>query len=67
MRDHGKSRFGEVVSSFALSYIVGALLLVALIYHADVWNVLANTRLLDPLIEGGVIRYHDGHIGLAGH
>ena len=64
MRDHGKSRFGEVVSSFALSYIVGALLLVALIYHADVWNVLANTRLLDPLIEGGVIRYHDGHIGL---
>jgi len=57
-------RLGDVLSSFGLSYILGVLLIVALVYHAGVWNMLANTRLLDPLIEGGIIRYHDGNIGL---
>ncbi|MDH3590811.1 MAG: flippase-like domain-containing protein [Planctomycetota bacterium] len=53
-----------VFASFGLSYLLGLLLLAALVYHAGVWNVLANTRLLDPLVEVGVIRYHDGNLGV---
>ena len=34
-----------------------------LVYFAGIWNILANTRLLDLLIRGGVIKYHDNHAG----
>jgi uncharacterized membrane protein YbhN (UPF0104 family) len=40
------------------------LLLGALVHFAGAFNVLANTRLLDLLIDGGVIRYHDLDIGV---
>lgn len=59
----GGRRLGEVISSFALSYGVCIFLIGSLIYFGGIWNILANTRLLDPLIEGGVIRYHDGNLG----
>jgi len=49
--------------SVVLSYLLMFGLLWALIDKAGIWNVLANTRLLDLLIEVGVIRYHDLHIG----
>jgi uncharacterized membrane protein YbhN (UPF0104 family) len=51
------------VGSFGLSYLVGGGLLVALFWFGGPWNILANTRALDLLINGGVIRYHDMHIG----
>ncbi|MHC4550081.1 MAG: lysylphosphatidylglycerol synthase domain-containing protein [Planctomycetota bacterium] len=60
----GSRRLGEVMASFALSYGIGIFLIVALTYFGGIWNILANTRLLDPLIEGGVVRYHDGHLGV---
>lgn len=59
-----KTGRGGVFASFSLSHLIAILLLAGLVYQAGIWNILANTRLLDPLIEGGVIRYHDGNIGL---
>ena len=49
---------GNLVFSFILSAITGIVMLYLLIRAADLWHVLAATRLLDPLIEGGIIRYH---------
>ncbi len=59
----GRSRTGDLVGSFALSYLVGILLLVALIYFANPWEVLANSRFLDFLIRVGIVKYHDKQIG----
>lgn len=53
----------DLVGSFTLSYLVSALLIGSLIYFADIWNFLANSRLLDLLIRSGVIRYHDTQAG----
>ena len=55
---------GEVLASFGLSYGIAILLIAGLVYTAGIWNILANTRLLDPLIEGGIIRYHDDDVGI---
>ncbi len=58
-----RSRVIDLVGSFTLSYLVGGGLLVALFWFGGPWNILANTRALDLLISGGIIRYHDMHIG----
>jgi uncharacterized membrane protein YbhN (UPF0104 family) len=55
---------GDLVGSFTLSYLLGGILIAALFYYGGPWNVLANTRLLDVLIDGGVIKYHDMNIGV---
>lgn len=55
---------GGFAASVVLSYLLMIGLIVALTEKAGVWSVLANTRLLDVLIEVGVIRYHDLHMGL---
>ena len=60
---NGQSRTGDLVGSFALSYLVAALLLVALVYFGNVWEVMANSRFLDFLIRVGIIKYHDKNIG----
>src|SRR5262245_43621193 len=57
------SAVGDLIGSFTLSYFVGGALLVALFYYGGPWNILANTRFLDTLINGGIIRYHDMNIG----
>jgi uncharacterized membrane protein YbhN (UPF0104 family) len=51
------------VWSYTYSYLLGALLLAALIWSSGVWNFLANTRLLSVLIDAGVISYHDAQEG----
>ena len=56
--------FSDLLGSYFLSYIIAGVLLFSLIRTAGIWNVLANTRLLDLLISSGVIRYHDVHLGL---
>jgi uncharacterized membrane protein YbhN (UPF0104 family) len=53
-----------LLGPFSLAYLLGLLLLVALIYNGGVWNVLANTRLLSPLIKGGFIALTDQDEGL---
>ncbi|MCK5652962.1 MAG: hypothetical protein KAJ42_16350, partial [Gemmatimonadetes bacterium] len=52
------------VGSYVISYILVLLLLGGLVYFAGVWNVLANTRLLDVFISSGIIGYHDLHLGI---
>jgi len=60
--DRGKSP--QYVGSYAISYGLMVLLLGALVHFAGVWNVLANTRLLDLLISSGIIGYHDLDLGI---
>jgi uncharacterized membrane protein YbhN (UPF0104 family) len=50
--------------SFALSYLLGAGLLVLLVHYAGIWNILANTRILDLLTRGGVVALTDADQGL---
>ncbi|MBK1633246.1 hypothetical protein CKO31_21320 [Thiohalocapsa halophila] len=57
------TRVGDLIGTFLLSYLIAAALIVALVDVAGVWNVLANTRLLDALISGGFIKYHDMQMG----
>ncbi|MFQ5542175.1 MAG: hypothetical protein ACE5E2_05040, partial [Candidatus Binatia bacterium] len=47
----------------APQFVIAGLLLAALVYFAQIWEVLANTRLLDFLIRVGVIKYHDKMVG----
>ena len=54
----------DLVWSYTFSYLLGALLLAALIWSSGVWNFLANTRLLSVLIDAGVVSYHDAQTGL---
>ena len=60
--DRGKSP--PYVGSYVISYGLMVLLLGALVHFAGVWNVLANTRLLDLLISSGIIGYHDLDLGI---
>jgi uncharacterized membrane protein YbhN (UPF0104 family) len=53
----------RLVSTFFFSYALGFLLLGLLIWLSGVWNFLANTRLLDPLIKGGVVALRDDQPG----
>ncbi|MFQ5415838.1 MAG: lysylphosphatidylglycerol synthase domain-containing protein [Myxococcota bacterium] len=55
---------GDVIGSYALAYGLMALLMAAPIAMAGVWDVLARTRLLDLLVDIGVVRYRDGEMGL---
>jgi uncharacterized membrane protein (UPF0182 family) len=52
------------LGSLPLSFSVGALLLGTLVYLAGPWAILGNTRLLNLLIAGGIIKYHDRHAGV---
>ncbi len=58
--DHRKV---DLVWSYTFSYLLGALLLVLLIWSSGVWNFLANTRLLSVLIDSGVVAYNDSQVG----
>jgi uncharacterized membrane protein YbhN (UPF0104 family) len=53
-----------LAAPFLLAYGAAALLIVALVHYGGVWNVLANTRLLDPLISGGVVALTDQDVGV---
>ncbi len=55
---------GSVLASCVLSYALAAVLLLTLVFHAGIWNVLANTRALDLLIKLGIVRYHDENQGI---
>ena len=57
-------RLSHVFASFAHSYALAIVLIVSLIYQCGIWDFLANSRLLDLLVEGGVIQYHDQHLGI---
>jgi Lysylphosphatidylglycerol synthase TM region len=50
--------------SFALSYLIGFGLIALLVYYAGIWNILANTRILDLLTRGGIVALTDADQGL---
>lgn len=54
---------GSLAGWFSLSFLTGILLLGSLIYLAGPWAIVANTRVLNLLIAGGVVKYHDRHAG----
>ena len=59
-----RARATGLWSSFALSYLVGFGLIGLLIHFAGVWNILANTRILDLLSRGGIVAITDQDQGL---
>src|SRR5918997_418036 len=50
--------------AFALAYLVAATALALLVHFGGIWNVLANTRLLDVLGRGGIIALTDADAGI---
>jgi len=60
----GGSRPPPFVGSYVISYILVFLLLGSLVYFAGIWNVMANTRLLDVFFSSGIIGYHDVQLGI---
>jgi len=53
----------SLAGAMLLSLALGISILAALIVVVGPWDVLAMTRLLDLLIEGGFIQYHDRNPG----
>ncbi len=56
--DTVRSSTSNFVICFILSVVIGFVMLYLLLVASDIWHVMAATRILDPLIEGGIIRYH---------
>lgn len=54
---------GNFLATMALSLLTGLLLLGSLVYLAGPWHILGNTRLLNLLIEAGLVKYHDRDAG----
>jgi uncharacterized protein (TIRG00374 family) len=48
---------------FVFSYVLGGVLLAALIHWAGFWGVLGNTRVLSVLIDGGIVPLTDQDVG----
>lgn len=59
-REQGRGLY----AAFALAYLVAATALGLLVHFGGIWNVLANTRLLDVLGRGGIIAITDTDQGL---
>jgi hypothetical protein len=54
----------NLFASWFLSALVSIVLVVSLIWAGGVWEILANTRLLNFLISLGIVQYHDVQHGL---
>jgi len=59
----GQPASTSLAGGFVLSVILAFVILGTLIYLAGPWDFLAVTRVLDLLIEGGIIQYHDRNPG----
>jgi uncharacterized membrane protein YbhN (UPF0104 family) len=53
----------RIVAALALPWVICLTLLAFLAAAGGLWNLVANTRLLNLMIEGGVVRFHDKQIG----
>lgn len=54
---------GAFLGTLTLSILLGLFMIGSLVYVANPWNILANTRLLRLLIDSGFIKYHDRDAG----
>ena len=52
-----------VGSSFALAYLLSAILIATLIWAGGLWNLLANSRILDLLMRSGIVAFTDADQG----
>ena len=57
------TRTGNLGWAFGFATVIGALLMSALVYFGGVWNFIANTRILDLMIKGGLVKYEDTDAG----
>ncbi len=62
-REYPPATGGQLVAGIGLGYLIAAGLLTSLVMAAGVWNFLGISRLLDPLIQGGIVQYHDKQLG----
>lgn len=53
----------KMVSILSLPWFIGVILLSILAWAGGLWNLVANSRVLALMIEGGVVRFHDKQIG----
>ena len=54
----------NLLGSWYLSTLVSIVLVAALVWAGGIWDIIASTRLLDFLIDFGIIQYHDNQLGL---
>lgn len=54
----------NIGKGLTLSYLLGFILIYLLIQNAGFWNVASNTRVLDLLIDAGIIQYTDKDAGI---
>ena len=59
-----EKRSTNLAGSYAFAYVLGGVLLLLLIWLGGFWQILANSRMLSLLIDGGVIQYHDTQQGI---
>ena len=60
----GRRRRRSLQGAFVFAYAFCLLLVGYGIYRGGVWNILANTRLLDTLIDAGLVAYTDQQMGI---
>jgi len=48
-----------MLGSFGFAYVFCILLIVTPVFMAGIWTIIANTRLLDLLMNSGIIAYTD--------
>ena len=53
----------RLLAALALPWVACITLLSFLAMAGGLWNLVANTRVLNLMIEGGVVRFHDKQIG----
>ncbi len=54
----------NIGTGLTISYVLGFMLIYLLIQSAGFWNVAANTRTLDLLIDAGIVQYTDKDAGV---
>ena len=59
-REHSRG----LSAAFALAYLVAAVALTLLVHFGGIWNLLANSRLLDVLGRGGIVAITDTDQGI---
>lgn len=59
-----ESRSSNTVGSYSFAYLLGGILVVLLIWLAGPWQIMASSRILNLLIDGGIVQYHDTQPGI---
>jgi len=63
LTDGKPRRIRDVLGSFSFAYLLCICLVAIPIASAGLYSILAFTRLLNPLMNAGVVKYHDLNLG----